>query len=233
MILERKNKINAKELKNQLDVIQNIDDLEALGRQSDIIVELVSVQQLYRSAMKEVSTKLEILDDEFYMNHSHNPIHHMESRLKNVKSINEKVIKYKISSSIQSIKDNIYDIAGIRVLCNFIEDIYMVEKMLLAQGDIELIKRKDYIENPKENGYRSLHLVVKIPVFLSDRVEKVPVEVQFRTVAMDYWASLEHSLRYKNDKDNMEKYSGKLLECAQSLAKTELIMQEIHDSIKE
>ncbi len=232
MILERKMQVNVKELKKEIEQLQTNNDIDVLNQQSDEIIDLIGVLQIYSSAMKEVSTKLEILDDEFYVSHSHNPIHHLESRVKSIKSINQKVKKYGISADIPTIRDNIYDIAGIRVLCNFIDDIYMVEKLLLSQEDIILIKRKDYIECPKENGYRSLHIVVKVPVFLSNRVEKVPVEVQIRTVAMDYWASLEHSIRYKNDKDNIEKYASKLLECANTLADTEKIMQEIHDSIK-
>ncbi len=231
MIIERKMQVNVKKLKKQISDLQSSKDFESFSQQSTEIAELIGMLQVYGSAMKEVSTKLEILDDEFYVSHSHNPIHHLESRVKSIESINQKVKKYNISNDIQTIRDNIYDIAGIRVLCNFIDDIYMVEKLLLSQEDIKLITRKDYIEKPKENGYRSLHIVVKVPVFLSNRVAKVPVEVQIRTVAMDYWASLEHSLRYKNDKISMEKYAAKLLECSNTLADTEKIMQEIHNSI--
>jgi putative GTP pyrophosphokinase len=133
---------------------------------------------------------------------------------------------------MESIRKHVLDIAGIRVICNFIDDIYAIEKLLLKQTDVELMSRKDYIESPKDSGYRSLHLLVKIPVFLSDKTEHVPVEIQMRTVAMDYWASLEHMLRYKNDAD-MRKYAEKLLDCANTLAQTEVVMQEIRNGVQE
>lgn len=131
-----------------------------------------------------------------------------------------------------SARKNIQDIAGIRVICNFLDDIYLIEKLLLRQSDVTLLTRKDYIANPKENGYRSLHIVVQAPVFLSDKVEYAPVEIQMRTVAMDYWASLEHMLRYKNNAD-MREYATKLLDCANTLAETEKVMQEIRNGIEE
>lgn len=232
MILERKTQLNISSLQKQLVEFRENNNLNIDIKESESIFELMKLIQVYNSAMKEISTKLEILDEEFQVGHSHNPIHHLECRLKSVSSIGDKVEKYRISGDIKSIKEHINDIAGIRVICNFIDDIYIMEEMLSKQQDIEVIKRKDYIAEPKENGYRSLHIIVKIPVFLSDRVEKIPVEIQMRTVAMDYWASLEHSLRYKNDFNDMKKYSDKLLECANTLAKTEEVMQEIRNAIK-
>lgn len=132
--------------------------------------------------------------------------------------------------SAQSAKENIMDIAGIRVVCNYLDDIYVIEQMLLKQEDVKLLKRKDYIEHPKENGYRSLHIVVSIPVFLADAVEVTPVEIQIRTIGMDMWASLEHKIRYKNDADT-EKYKGLLEQCATDITNVESKMQQIHSEI--
>jgi putative GTP pyrophosphokinase len=189
--------------------------------------------QLYNAAMKGISTKLEVLDDEFQLTHKHNPIHHLECRIKGFSSLYQKIQRYGISLSFDSIREHIQDIAGIRVICNFVDDIYAMEDMLLKQSDVTLIKKKDYIAEPKENGYRSLHLVVKVPVFLSARTEDVPVEIQLRTIAMDYWASLEHMMRYKNNDSNMQKFSTMLLDCANTLADTEKTMQYIRENIEE
>lgn len=231
MILERKMQMNVADMEMQLEEFKDILDTDIGENKKDEIIELTKLIQIYNSAMKEVSTKLEILDDEFHISFSHNPIHHLECRIKGIRSIFNKTKKYGIPMTLEAIKENVFDIAGIRVICNYIDDIYSMEKMLLKQTDISLIKRKDYIENPKENGYRSLHIVVSIPVFLSNRVENVPVEIQMRTVAMDYWASLEHKLKYKNNKNDMEQYSDILLECAKKLDETEKTMQHIKNSI--
>lgn len=220
------------DLKEQFVGFDKNFDLNSLENPQASLLKLASFMQLYDSAMKEISTKLEILDDEFQLQHSHNPIHHLECRVKGVKSILDKVQKHTSTISLDIIKEKVLDIAGIRIICNYTDDIYMMEKLLLKQSDVELIKRKDYIKNPKENGYRSLHIVVTVPVFLSERTELVPVEIQMRTTAMDYWASLEHKLRYKNDKD-VDEYKEILLECANSLAITEQKMQEIHKNLQE
>lgn len=231
MILERKMQLDLHGLKEQADEIpENIKAIEGDPRKA--FMELAALIQIYNSAMKEVSTKLEILDDEFHILHSYNPIHHLECRIKGIRSIFEKLKKRSAPLTMDSVRENVQDVAGIRVICNFIDDIYAIEKLLLRRADVELLKRKDYIAKPKASGYRSLHIVVKIPVFLSDRTEYVPVEIQMRTVAMDYWASLEHMLRYKNDGTDMAQYAEKLLACADTLAQTEVTMQEIHNSIK-
>ena len=154
----------------------------------------------YRAAIKQVRIKIEILSEDFAVRHDYNPIHHMERRLKAPESIEEKLNRLGKEITISSARENIHDIAGIRVVCNFIDDVYTVADMLLGQNDIHLIEKKDYIKNPKDSGYRSLHLVISVPVFLLDGCEEVPVEIQLRTVAMDFWASLEHQLRYKNEK---------------------------------
>lgn len=230
MILERKMQMNIDYIQEQFkdDIIDSKED-KAVS--SEIISSIVKLLHMYNSAMKEISTKFEILDNEFHVNNSNNPIHHLECRVKGLKSIDDKLARYGLEKSIKIIRENVLDIAGVRVICNFIDDIYLMEELLLAQTDVTLLKRKDYIKNPKDNGYRSLHIVVTIPVFLSNKVETVPVEIQMRTVAMDYWASLEHTLRYKNNKENIKEYSDLLLDCANTLAKTEKTMQYIRNSI--
>jgi len=229
MILERKPKINIFDLKENfgqlLKKLVNADLSESL-------IKFAEIMQIYNGAMKEISTKLEVLDDEFQISYKHNPVHHIESRIKDLKSIYEKMTRYGITPSLDAAMKNIHDIAGIRVICNYYSDIYMVEKLLLKQNDVKLISRKDYIAQPKDNGYRSLHIVVTVPVFLSNITEEIPVEIQLRTIAMDYWASLEHELRYKKNSD-LQKYTDKLLLCANSLAETEMIMQNIHENLEE
>ncbi len=185
----------------------------------------------YRAAIKEVRTKIEILSEDFAVRHDYNPIHHMERRLKSPESIEEKLIRYGKEVSIESARENIMDIAGIRVVCNFIDDVYAIADMLIEQNDIVLVGKKDYIKNPKENGYRSLHLVLSVPVFLLNGCENVPVEVQIRTVAMDFWASLEHQLRYKKGKEFANKINIELKACAEVSAKLDQRMQGLFDEI--
>lgn len=185
----------------------------------------------YRAAIKEVKTKIEILSEDFAVRHDYNPIHHMERRLKIPESIEEKLERLGKEVSIESAKDNIFDIAGIRVVCNFVDDVYTLADMLIAQNDVKLITKKDYITNPKPNGYRSLHLVISVPVFLLDGREEVPVEIQIRTVAMDFWASLEHQLRYKKEKNIPSKIDIELKACAEVSATLDKRMQKIFDEL--
>ena len=195
--------------------------------------EFLVIHRIYKAAIKEVSTKLEILNDEFKESYDHNPIRHMENRLKSPQSIMLKLKRNGFEVSVQSACENLNDIAGIRVVCCYIDDIYQIAELLLKQKDLTLIKRKDYIAYPKENGYRSLHLVVKIPVFLSNRVESVPVEIQIRTVAMDFWASLEHQLRYKQDKNTSQLINAELLQCAESAAALDIKMQNLYKTVSD
>ena len=187
----------------------------------------------YRAAIKEVRTKIEILSEDFAVRHDYNPIHHMERRLKIPASIEEKLERLGKEVSIESAKDNIFDIAGIRVVCNFVDDVYTLAEMLSGMDDVKLITKKDYIENPKSNGYRSLHLVISVPVFLLDGREEVPVEVQIRTVAMDFWASLEHNLRYKKSKEYPARIDIELKACAEVSATLDKRMQKIFDELME
>ena len=171
----------------------------------------------YRCAIMEVETKFKVLNEQFSLEYDRNPIETIKTRLKSVESIAKKAQKKNIPFDFSSIEENIFDIAGVRVICSFTEDIYMLADCLLQQDDIKLIERKDYIENPKESGYRSLHLIVEVPIFLSDQKRNMKVEVQLRTIAMDFWASLEHKLRYKKDIDPMlaDELAKELYDCAE------------------
>lgn len=216
---------------NEDIAMMDIASLTENGQLFKQLKEFQAIQQLYSSAVKEVSTKLEVLNDEFKIRYDHNPIRHMENRIKTPKSIIEKLQRNGLPVNIQSAQENLNDIAGIRVVCCYIDDIYKIAELLLKQRDITLVKRKDYIAHPKENGYRSLHLVVKIPVFLSERVVAVPVEIQIRTVAMDFWASLEHQLRYKKDQTAGLEIDAELLECAESISTLDVKMQNLYKKV--
>ena len=186
------------------------------------VTELLRMQQIYEAGIKEVRTKLEILDAEFKVKHDHNPIHHIESRLKSPESILKKAISKDIPVTERSLEENIHDIAGIRVICNYVDDVYKVAQLLTNQDDVQLIEMKDYIQNPKESGYMSLHLVLEVPIFLSEGPKPIHVEVQLRTIAMDFWASLEHKLKYKTDNNVSDDVKKELQECAKSIAEIDL-----------
>ena len=230
MYVERKPSLYIEELRSEFK--ENIDKFKNGDEAFDKIVGFVELDHLYSSALKEISTKLDILDDNFNHIYKHNPIHHMERRVKEMTSLVKKLQRKDLTIDAETAKTNILDIAGIRVVCNYLEDIYVIEKLLLKQEDVKLLKRKDYIQHPKENGYRSLHIVVSIPVFLADRVEVTPVEIQIRTIGMDMWASLEHKIRYKNN-TNTEDYKDKLKECAVEISDVEAKMQTIHSEIQD
>ncbi|WP_455683808.1 GTP pyrophosphokinase [Thomasclavelia sp.] len=198
---------------------------------TDTLQEFLTLQQVYEAGIKEIKTKLEILDDEFKVKHDHNPIHHMEYRLKSVKSILGKLEKRGLEVSLESIIINLTDIAGVRVICNYVSDVYKIADMLIKQSDIKLVKKKDYIKHPKNNGYRSLHLVVEVPIFLAEKVQPIPVEIQIRTIAMDFWASLEHHLRYKADNEVPDGVRDELIECAKTISNLDYKMQGIHEEL--
>ena len=186
----------------------------------EAVIDFIAMRQLYGAAIKEIRTKLEILDDEFHVKFDHNPIHHMEYRLKSPKSIADKLRKKQLEFNMESVRENLTDIAGVRVICNYLDDIYHIARLLVKQDDITLVRTRDYIKNPKPNGYRSLHLVVRVPVFLAESTEYVPVEVQIRTIAMDFWASLEHQLKYKSDVQPSPELYEELYKCAEDAQKT-------------
>ncbi len=189
------------------------------------------LMQLYDGAVREVRTKLEVLDSEFRVRYSRNPIHHIDTRLKTPASIIEKLQRKGYPPTLEAAEEHLTDIAGVRIVCNYLEDIYHVAELLLHQRDVELVRKRDYIQQPKESGYRSLHLVIRIPVFLSSHTELVPVEVQIRTIAMDFWASLEHQLRYKSDQETTQKLRQRLQKCAEASAALDAEMQDIYREI--
>ena len=182
---------------------------------------------LYESAIKQVTTKLEILEDEFQSKHKRNPISTIQSRVKEPLSIAEKLGRKGLDVTLDNMVNHLYDIAGIRVNCPFISDVYNVTRMLLSQEDISLIKLKDYIKEPKKSGYRSLHVIVKAAVNFSDEKREIPVEIQIRTIAMDFWASLEHQLRYKKDYQMPKDISKELKSIADSIAANDERMQNL------
>jgi len=206
-------------------------DVDIISRRLRALQEYRELEQLYNGAIREIKTKLDILDEEFNVRYAHNPIHHMESRQKSVESILGKLYKKGLQLTLEAAKENILDIAGIRVICYYIDDIYRIAEMITSQGDIELVRVRDYIAYPKENGYRSLHIVAKVPVFLSQRTEYVPVEIQIRTIAMDFWASLEHRLKYKTESDVPEGVQERLARCAETSAMLDREMQDIYHAI--
>lgn len=194
------------------------------------------MQELFlynRCAIKEIQTKLEILNDELAMKTQRNPIETVSSRVKSPRSILEKLDRKGYPLTVESVWENLNDVAGVRVICSFIEDIYDVAEMFMRQDDIQVIEVKDYIKEPKENGYRSLHLIVEVPVFLSDKKLPMRVEVQIRTIAMDFWASLEHQVKYKRGVPDAVRISEQLKECAETICETDQKMQNIYHEIQE
>ena len=192
-----------------------------------------SVMFLYNSALKEVSTKLEILNDEFQYVHQYNPIEYIKSRIKSPESIVKKLKKNGYESSIQNMVNYVNDIAGIRIVCSFTSDIYRMAEMIGKQNDLTVVSIKDYIKNPKPSGYRSLHLIVEVPIFLQNEKRAMKVEVQLRTIAMDFWASLEHKLRYKKNipPQEAELLAKELMDCACISSSLDLRMQKVRDRI--
>lgn len=196
-----------------------------------IINSFTETENIYSSAIREISTKLEILNDEFKYSKDRNPIHEIKSRIKTPESIYQKLVERGHDLSVESARKNLTDIAGIRVICPYIDDIYLIADLLTSQTDVGVIRRTDYIKDPKPNGYRSLHLIVTIPVFLSERTEVVNVEVQIRTIAMDFWASLEHELTYKLASRKTEDVLKELRECADIISSTDNRMQNLYNDI--
>lgn len=187
---------------------------------------------LYEGGIKQITTKLDILNREHRVRGMRTPIETVKSRLKTPRSIADKLSRRGLELSIRSILENLNDVAGVRVVCPYISDIYAVRDMLLSQADVTLFREKDYIRHPKPNGYRSLHLVVEVPVYLSDSQQQVRVEIQIRTIAMDFWASLDHQLKYKKEMQNAAEISEELKQCADVIAQTDKRMLEIRQQIE-
>lgn len=181
----------------------------------------------YRCALMEIETKFKVLNEEFSLEHDRNPISSIKSRIKSFDSITEKVERKELPFDVDAVEKYINDVAGIRVICTFPEDVYLLADALLKQDDIMLIRRKDYIAKPKENGYRSLHLIVAVPIYLAHEKRLMKVEIQLRTLAMDFWASLEHQLRYKKDFEFTEEMADELKLCAEQSAALDLRMEAL------
>lgn len=225
--------------KNMIGMLQTPDDLQLKDQFRDffgskteneareMLTAFRQLQSYYQCAMLEVETKFRVLNEEFSLRYDRNPITSIQTRLKSGFSIRDKLRRKNLPTTIEAIENNLNDIAGVRIVCAFCEDVYYLEKALLQQDDVELICKKDYIQNPKKNGYRSLHLIVSVPVFLSNQKRMTKVEVQIRTVAMDTWASLEHQLCYKKAIDNSDEIEKELLICAELSRELDLRMNHL------
>ncbi|MBR2834974.1 MAG: GTP pyrophosphokinase family protein [Coriobacteriales bacterium] len=226
------------------EALHNHDEILALSTIAQVtpeisldVRELMTLMQEYRAAIREVKTKFEILDEDARTRMLHSPIHQISARLKTPTSLIEKIRRKNIPLTIAGIREQVYDVAGVRVVCHYLSDVEAVAEEFLRQDDVQLVDRRDYIANPKESGYRSLHIIVKVPVFLNDMRRLVNVEVQIRTIAMDFWASLEHRLRYKNqsvldaNKAEIKKIRARLVSCADQIASIDQAMQQIQIEI--
>ncbi|TGY91079.1 response regulator [Petralouisia muris] len=223
--LEQKVEEQEKALKRQSHIIQMQEEqLRKAKPFSKLMME-------YRAAIMEVETKLKVLNEEFSQEYNRNPFESIKSRLKSPSSIFEKLARKGFPVTVESIRENLNDVAGVRVICSFPDDIYRLAQLFTSQDDIYLVREKDYIKAPKPNGYRSLHLILNVPIFLSDKKEYMKVELQFRTIAMDFWASLEHKLKYKKDVDDTDEIVGRLKACADSIEALDYQMQEIRNQI--
>lgn len=211
---------------NGPDTVAVPESLVHVGRQFQ------QIMMMYTCAIREVRTKLEVLNDELSIRNQRNPIEMIKARVKKPESIVEKLQRRGLPVSLESVVNNLDDVAGIRVICSFIDDIYAVADMLIRQDDVHVIAIKDYIKNPKTNGYRSYHMIIEVPVFFSDRKKNMRVEVQIRTMAMDFWASLDHQLKYKKEMQNAAEISEELKQCADVIAQTDKRMLEIRQQIE-
>ena len=209
--------------------VKTLVNSNALDKIEDNMMPLKRLMAYYRCAIMEVETKFNVLNEEFSLEYDRNPIETIKTRLKSTESIIKKLVRRNFPLTVDSIEANLNDIAGVRVVCSFLEDIYLLADCLLQQDDVKLIQVKDYIKNPKPNGYRSLHLIIEIPIFLKDEKKDMRVEVQLRTIAMDFWASLDHKLSYKKDipEEEAKLLRQELLECAQISADLDVRMGEI------
>lgn len=200
--------------------------------ENDQVTSWTEVILVYNAALKEVGTKLEILNEEFKHVHRYNPIEHIKSRIKTSESIVKKLKRHGYESTIENMVRYVNDIAGVRVICSFTSDIYRIADMISNQNDIKILSIKDYIKNPKESGYKSYHMLVSIPIYLSDRKVDAKVEIQIRTVAMDFWASLEHKIRYKFEADAPRHIKDELVECARMVSDLDARMLSLNDEIQ-
>lgn len=212
---------------SEKDLILVNKELESHEDFYKMALQFQQIMMVYESAIKQVETKLEILNKEYKVFGRRNPIETIKSRIKTPESIASKLQKKGVPVTFKSMSENLTDIAGVRVICPYISDIYTIKDVLLKQPDLKLLEEKDYIANPKPSGYRSLHIVIQVPVYLSQTVHHVNVEIQLRTIAMDFWASLEHELRYKTTSKIPISIRRELQRCAETIAMTDREMEEI------
>lgn len=214
--------------------MNGIENMEVNGVPLGFPVSFMQIKEmtmLYSCAMREICTKLENLSQEFELKEARNPIQHINHRLKKTESIRNKMLQKGLPLEYEVMRDEITDIGGIRVICSYINDIYAIANMLKQQDDLLIVREKDYISNPKKNGYRSYHLIVAIPIFLSSEKQIIPVEIQMRTIAMDFWASLEHQLRYKTTASVPDSTRSRLTNIAQDIFRADVEMQQIYEDI--
>ena len=216
----------------RLKLMEAVDE-ETLEWAQKASREFAKRMSYYKCAMLEVETRFHVLNEEYVLEHGRSPMNSIKSRLKTLPSLREKLERKHIPFDVDTLEQQINDIAGVRVICSFPEDVYTMANAFLAMDDIEVLQRKDYISNPKPNGYRSLHLIVAIPVHLAEGKRMTKVEIQLRTIAMDFWASLEHQLRYKQDNAFTEEMAAELYECAQLSAALDIRMDNLRKSVQE
>ena len=216
-----------------MSAMKGKQEVEAALKSYEDVDSWKTVIFLYNAALKEVGTKLEILNDEFQHVHQYNPIEHIKTRIKTPESIVKKLKRYGYETSIENMVRYINDIAGVRLICSFTSDIYRLAEMIGNQSDLKVLSIKDYIKNPKESGYKSYHMLVSVPIFLSDSVVDTKVEIQIRTIAMDFWASLEHKIYYKFEGNAPEYISRDLRECAKMVSELDEKMLSLNEAIQE
>lgn len=207
--------------------------MESITKSNSPIESWTEVILIYNSALKEIGTKLEILNDEFQHVHRYNPIEHIKSRIKSSESIVKKLRRNGYESTIENMVEYVNDIAGIRVICSFTSDIYRIAEMIRNQNDIKVLAIKDYIKTPKASGYKSYHMLVTVPIYLSDRIVHAKVEIQIRTVAMDFWASLEHKINYKFEGNVPQYIKDELVECSQMISDVDARMLNLNEQIRD
>lgn len=216
-------------------LINELSGTDSIATIENIFAAWQEMMSRYRCAIMEVETKFRVLNEQFSLQHERNPIENIKTRIKSPDSIRRKMTKKGLTPlTLSAIEDNLNDVAGIRVICSFIDDIYMLADCLTSQDDITLIECKDYIKHPKENGYRSLHLIVQVPIFLQNEKRNMKVEVQLRTIAMEFWANLEHRLRYKKDLPEavQQATADELYQCAEASAQLDRRMQQVRYTVE-
>ena len=221
--------MNAEEIKKQLD---NVFSDEVIEWGKPIMQNFSKLMAYYRCALMEIETKFNVLNEEFSLRYDRNPINSIKTRLKSFSSMRDKLQRKGLTLTVENIEENLNDVAGVRVICAFTDDVFMLAEALLKQDDITLVEAKDYINNPKPNGYRSLHLIVTVPIFLAHEKRLMKVEIQLRTIAMDSWASLEHQLRYKKDYAFDERMANELLRCAELSSELDARMDALRELVQ-